>query len=52
VAVAVGSAAVRIWSPIDRWFNLLGFFKVAFADVPRDLAFFILMIGSCFGGGG
>jgi glucan biosynthesis protein C len=41
-AVAVGSAAVRIWSPIDRWFNLLGFFKVAFADVPRDLAFFIL----------
>jgi fucose 4-O-acetylase-like acetyltransferase len=41
-AVAVGSAAIRAWSPIDRWFNLLGFFKVAFADVPRDLAFFIL----------
>ena len=35
------SALVRIWSPIDRWFNLLGFFRVAFADVPRDLAFFI-----------
>ncbi len=40
--VAVASAAVRIWSPIDRWFNLLGFFRVAFADVPRDLAFFIV----------
>jgi glucan biosynthesis protein C len=42
LGVAVCSAAVRIWSPIDRWFNLLGFFKVAFADVPRDLGFFIL----------
>jgi glucan biosynthesis protein C len=40
--IAVLSAVVRIWSPIDRWFNLLGFFKVAFADVPRDLAFFIV----------
>ncbi|MGA2639408.1 MAG: acyltransferase [Spirochaetia bacterium] len=39
--VAVLCAAVRIWSPIDRWMNLLGFFRVAFADVPRDLAFFI-----------
>jgi hypothetical protein len=42
LGVAVGSAAVRIWSPIDRWFNLLGFFRAAFADVPRDLGFFIL----------
>jgi glucan biosynthesis protein C len=42
LAVAVGSAVVRIWSPIDRWFNLLGFFRVAFADVPRDLGFFIV----------
>jgi fucose 4-O-acetylase-like acetyltransferase len=42
LAVAVGSALVRIWSPIDRWFNLLGFFRVAFADVPRDLAFFLV----------
>jgi glucan biosynthesis protein C len=39
--VAVACAAVRIWSPIDRWMNLLGFLRVAFADVPRDLAFFI-----------
>jgi peptidoglycan/LPS O-acetylase OafA/YrhL len=42
LGVAVCSALVRIWSPIDRWFNLLGFFRVAFADVPRDLGFFIL----------
>jgi glucan biosynthesis protein C len=42
LVIAVVSGLVRIWSPIDRWFNLLGFFKVAFADVPRDLAFFIV----------
>ncbi len=41
LAVAVLCGLVRIWSPIDRWMNLLGFFNVAFADVPRDLAFFI-----------
>jgi len=41
VVVAVACAAVRVWSPIDRWMNLLGFFRAAFADVPRDLAFFI-----------
>jgi peptidoglycan/LPS O-acetylase OafA/YrhL len=42
LGVAFASALVRIWSPIDRWFNLLGFFRVAFADVPRDLGFFLL----------
>ena len=41
VLVAVASWAIRIWSPIDRWMNLLGFISVAFADVPRDLSFFI-----------
>jgi glucan biosynthesis protein C len=41
LVIALASALVRIWSPIDRWFNLLGFFRVAFADVPRDLGFFI-----------
>lgn len=41
LVVAAACAVVRIWSPIDRWMNLLGFFRVAFADVPRDLAFFI-----------
>ena len=39
--VAVACGIVRIWFPIDRWMNLLGFFRVAFSDVPRDLAFFI-----------
>ena len=41
LCIAVVSAIVRFWSPIDRWFNLLGFFRVAFADVPRDLSFFV-----------
>jgi glucan biosynthesis protein C len=40
--VAVMSAAIRIWSPIDRWMNLLGFIRVAFADVPREVSFFVL----------
>jgi fucose 4-O-acetylase-like acetyltransferase len=44
IGVAILSFIVRIWSPIDRWFNLLGFFSVAFADVPRDLTFFVLGI--------
>lgn len=41
LAVALVTIIVRIWFPIDRWVNLLGFFSAAFADVPRDLAFFI-----------
>ncbi|MGO9309999.1 MAG: acyltransferase family protein [Spirochaetia bacterium] len=41
LVVAALCGVVRIWSPIDRWMNLLGFFRVAFADVPRDLSFFI-----------
>lgn len=41
VLIAALSFAIRIWSPIDRWMNLLGFIRVAFADVPRDLSFFI-----------
>ena len=36
------SAVVRAFSPIDYWLNLFGFVRVAFADVPRDFAFFIL----------
>lgn len=42
VALAVVTGLVRIWSPIDNWVYLLGFFRVAFADVPRDLAFFVI----------
>jgi multidrug transporter EmrE-like cation transporter len=42
LALAVASAVIRIWYPIDRWVNLLGFMRVALADVPRDLSFFII----------
>lgn len=42
LALAFASATVRIWYPIDRWIGFLGFIQVAFADVPRDLSFFIL----------
>ena len=41
LAVALACGIVRIWFPIDRWVNLLGFFRVAFSDVPRDFAFFL-----------
>jgi glucan biosynthesis protein C len=40
--LAVVTTVVRIWFPIDKWVYLLGFVKVAFADVPRDLSFFII----------
>jgi glucans biosynthesis protein C len=40
--LAVVTGIVRIWYPIDRWLYLLGFIKVAFADVPRDLSFFVI----------
>jgi glucan biosynthesis protein C len=42
LALAVASATIRIWYPIDKWIGFLGFIQVAFADVPRDLSFFIL----------
>ncbi len=42
LGLAVVSAVVRIWYPIDRWVHLLGFFSVAWADVPRDLSFFVI----------
>ncbi|HNT77745.1 MAG TPA: acyltransferase [Anaerolineae bacterium] len=40
--LAAASAVIRIWYPIDRWVNLLGFIRMAPADVPRDLSFFII----------
>ena len=40
--LALASAIVRRWYPIDRWIGFLGFIQVAFADVPRDLSFFVL----------
>jgi len=42
LALAVVTGIVRIWYPIDKWVYLLGFIRVAFADVPRDLSFFII----------
>jgi glucan biosynthesis protein C len=44
VLLAPVLALTRIPFPIDRWDYLLGFFRVMFADVPRDLAFFVLGI--------
>jgi peptidoglycan/LPS O-acetylase OafA/YrhL len=40
--LALASAIIRRWYPIDRWIGFLGFIQVAFADVPRDLSFFVL----------
>lgn len=40
--LAVVSGVVRIWFPIDRWVYLLGFLRVAWADVPRDLSLFTI----------
>ncbi len=42
VVLALVSGLVRIAYPIDRWVYVFGFFRVAFADVPRDLSFFVL----------
>jgi surface polysaccharide O-acyltransferase-like enzyme len=36
------SGTVRIWYPVDDWSYILGFLKVAWADVPRDLSLFVL----------
>ena len=40
--LALVSGIVRIWYPIDRWIGFLKLIQVAFADVPRDLSFFVL----------
>jgi len=42
LGLAAVSGVVRIWWPIDKWVDLLGFVRVSFADVPRDLSFFII----------
>jgi len=42
LALALVTGIVRIWYPIDRWSYLLGFIRVMFADVPRDLTFYII----------
>lgn len=42
LAIAVVTFVVRIWYPIDKWSAFLRFIQVAFADVPRDLSFFVI----------
>lgn len=42
LVIMVVCAVVRIFYPIDRWMAFLGFIQVAFADVPRDLGWFIM----------
>jgi glucans biosynthesis protein C len=42
--LSVVTFLVRLRFPIDYWVNLLGFFRVAFGDVPRDLSLFIIGI--------
>jgi glucan biosynthesis protein C len=42
LALAAVTFVVRIWYPIDKWVPFLRFIQVAFADVPRDLSFFII----------
>jgi glucan biosynthesis protein C len=42
--VAALTVLVRNFFPVDQWTYLLRFIKVAFADVPRDLACFIVGI--------
>jgi len=42
LALAVVLMVVRIFFHIDQWTYLLGFIRVAFADLPRDLAFYII----------
>jgi len=44
LVLALVSAFVRQWFPIDKWIIFFGFISVAFADVPRDLSFFIIGI--------
>ncbi len=44
VLLALLTSLVRLVYPIDVWIGLLGFIQVAFADVPRDLSFFIIGI--------
>ena len=42
IVLAAVTFVVRLWYPIDRWIGFLHFIQVAFADVPRDLSFFVI----------
>lgn len=42
VGLALVTAIVRIWYDIDEWVFLIGYIRIAFADVPRDLSMFLV----------
>ena len=42
IGLALVSIVVRIWYDIDEWIFLLGYIRIAFADVPRDLGMFLV----------
>jgi peptidoglycan/LPS O-acetylase OafA/YrhL len=44
IVLTLATATVRIGYPVDRWSAFLGFIQVMWADVPRDLSFFVLGI--------
>jgi hypothetical protein len=41
LVLAALSEIVRLWYPVDRWREFLGFIQLAWADVPLDLGFFV-----------
>jgi fucose 4-O-acetylase-like acetyltransferase len=42
IGLALASAIVRTWYDIDEWVYLFGYIRTAPADVPRDLALFLV----------
>jgi len=42
LALTAVTFLTRIWYPIDQWSAFLQVIQVAFADVPRDLSFFVI----------
>ena len=42
VSLALATAIVRTWYPIDHWVYVLGYVRIAPADVPRDLSLFVV----------
>ena len=44
ICLTVATAIVRTWFDIDEWVYLLGYWRIAPADVPRDLGLFLIGI--------
>jgi glucan biosynthesis protein C len=42
VGLTLATTLARIWYDTDEWVYLLGYIRIAFADVPRDLAMFLV----------